>query len=270
MSQLDKRDDASVICAHLLRQGYIKKSDYPRLEIDELLFKGVKDRLAQVGMELVINVYSPFYAVRLSQDSQETIEESNNLSLKSNELAMLVILWSKLVFPKRVEAVPTSLPQENATDQEEKNEAETPKEEKKKEKKKAKKKARSTDKDRIFVELGELYAEFGKHFGSRTTFKSILSRLHNLKFIHMHNEVITEGLFLDLLIDGYQMGNEIKRSALAYKLAGLTEEEVDDWEEEEEMDDFDDEPLFDLADENNITGIEVAFGGSEEEKKEKE
>ncbi len=266
MSQLDKRDDASVICAHLLRQGYIKKSDYPRLEIDEHLLKGVQDRLAQVGMELVINVYSPFYAVRLSQDSQETIEESNNLSLKSNELAMVVILWSKLVFPKRVEAVPTSLPRENLENQEEKNEVETPK----KEKKKAKKKAHSADKDRIFVELGELYAEFGKQFGSRTTFKSILSRLHNLKFIHMHNEVITEGLFLDLLIDGYQMGNEIKRSALAYKLAGLTEEEVDDWEEEEEMDGFDDEPLFDLTDENNITGIEVAFGGSEEEKKEKE
>ena len=97
-------NEAAIICARLLRQGYVHKSEFPQLELNDLLLTSVRDRLQDVGMELVMNSYSDFYAVKLTRDSQDTIEESNNLSLKSNEVAMLVILWSKLILPKRTQA----------------------------------------------------------------------------------------------------------------------------------------------------------------------
>ena len=69
----------------------------------------------------------------------------------------------------------------------------------------------------------------------------------------MHNEIITEGVFLDLLIDGQQMGNEIKKSALAYKLAGVSDDV--EWEEEEEF--AEDEEFLDLADELVISEMQI-------------
>ncbi len=255
-------EEATLLCSRLLRQGYVKKTEFPNLELDEHLLREVQDKLAQVGLELVLNTYSPFYAVRFQPKTQETIDQSNNLGLKNSEIAMLVILWCKLILPKRIsmessiktkEADTTPLEQLNPIAQEvpvalsqgdliapELNPAQPDpvseplsKEEEdilEKEKKESHK---------IFVKMKELWAEFGEHFSSKTFFKAILTRLSRLQFIRIHNEIITEGIFLDLLIDGHQMGNEIKRSALAYKLAGLgdEDEEKEDFldDEEEEM-----------------------------------
>ncbi|BBM82036.1 hypothetical protein [Candidatus Uabimicrobium amorphum] len=256
-------NEAAIICARLLRQGYVHKSEFPQLELNDLLLTSVRDRLQDVGMELVMNSYSDFYAVKLTRDSQDTIEESNNLSLKSNEVAMLVILWSKLILPKRTQAqkaLDEALAKKKAALENQSEEPEEPQEiptvqqdffqEQKKPRKKKKK-----DPNRIYVELSELYAEFGKQFGSKTSFKSTVSRLSNLKFIHMHNEIITEGVFLDLLIDGQQMGNEIKKSALAYKLAGVSDDA--EWEEDIEEDLEGEDEFIDLADELVISEIQI-------------
>lgn len=256
-------NEAAIICARLLRQGYVHKSEFPQLELNDLLLTSVRDRLQDVGMELVMNSYSDFYAVKLTRDSQDTIEESNNLSLKSNEVAMLVILWSKLILPKRTQAqkaLDEALAkkkaaienQEQEQEQDQQEEIPTIQQDFFQEQKKPRKKKKK-DPNRIYVELSELYAEFGKQFGSKTSFKSTVSRLSNLKFIHMHNEIITEGVFLDLLIDGQQMGNEIKKSALAYKLAGVSDDV--EWEEEEEF--AEDEEFLDLADELVISEMQI-------------
>ncbi|WP_372369898.1 hypothetical protein [Candidatus Uabimicrobium sp. HlEnr_7] len=252
-------NEAAIICARLLRQGYVHKSEFPQLELNDLLLTSIRDRLQDVGMELVMNSYSDFYAVKLTCDSQDTIEESNNISLKSNEVAMLVILWSKLILPKRTqaqkaldEAIAKKAAAKEQLENKEENEEVTTVQQDFFEKQKPRKKKKK-DPNRIYVELSELYAEFGKQFGSKTSFKSTVSRLSNLKFIHMHNEIITEGVFLDLLIDGQQMGNEIKKSALAYKLAGVTDE-VEEWEEDEELEE---EEFIDLADELVISETQI-------------
>jgi len=224
--------EADVICAHLLREGYLEKKRVPNLELDEQLFQEVKNRLKQVGMELVYNSYSAFYAVRLSQEMQESIEQSNNLGLKNNEIAMLIILWSKLILPKRLSDESPS----GALDAErEKGEEERPKLPREPQESSSSQPPPSSEEkkeERLTIGVQELYAEFGDHFGSKTMFKAILTRLSKLKFINIHNEIISEGILLDLLIDGYQMANEIKKSALAFKLAGIKEEE-EEWEEEE-------------------------------------
>ena len=268
--------DATLICALLLRQGYIKRRDFVRLELDEHLMREVQDRLAQVGMALVFNSYSPFYAVRLIQQAQDTLEQSNNLGLKNNEVAMLVLLWSKLILPKRMALESPNLPQptDNLSLDANQNLAsgqdlplansegteESPSSwdefdgqknnQKKLEEMIGQEQEISVDpvvldgddpEQKMFVRVPELYAEYGRHFGSKTAFKSTLTRISNLQFIRVHNEVITEGIFLDLLIDGHQMGNEIKRSALAYKLAGLGDEE--EWADEALEEDEDTEEL---------------------------
>ena len=259
------KQDATKICAQLLRRGYVEKKLLPMLELDENLLREVQDRLAQIGMELVLNAYSPFYAVKLTSDIQENIEESNSMGLKNNEVAMLVILWSKLILPKR-------LARQSQMDNLVSKNSEQKKEEQIQEEVENVESLSSNDtdpikndeqnedqdhndilqdpnnkQDKLFVRLNELIAEFGKHFGSKTALKSTLTRLSNLNFIRVHNEMISEGILLDLLIDGHKMANEIKRSALAYKIAGLEDEDEDEYEEDEDEDEdeenFDDDKL---------------------------
>ena len=273
--------DATVVCAHLLREGYLKKSRIPHLEMDERLLRDVQGRLAQTGMELVWNTYSPFYAVRFTREIQDTIEDSNNLGLKNNEIAMLVILWSKLVLPKRLviegnnqkevdkklanaaKPVAPAQPQPETAGAEpivapvtEPNALELPAGESPLVDNDVAAAQGGAEPQKANVKITELYAEFGAHFGSKTTFRAILGRLNNLQFIRVHDELVFEGIFLDLLVDGYQMGNEIKKSALAFKLAGLEEDEELETEE-----DWDDE-----VDEANPEGEAVDVLDKEEEK----
>jgi len=212
--------DAILICARLLREGFILKTEFPQLEFDDELVADIRRRLQSTGTDLVTTVQSPYYAVRFQPEIQQDWDESNNLGLRSNEIAMLVILWSKLILPKRAMSegkINNALDKLQETVEEQdssQNKDITPEEE------------------QIYVKITELWAEFGENFGSKTTFRAILSRLNNLQFIRLHNEVVTEGNFLDLLINSQEMAKEIKRSALAYKLAGIGTDEEEDLESE--------------------------------------
>lgn len=207
--------DAILICARLLREGFILKSEFPQLEFDDELVADVRRRLQSTGTDLVTTVQSPYYAVRFQPEIQQDWDESNNLGLRSNEIAMLVILWSKLILPKRIMSEGKI---NNALDQLQ----ETVEEQDSSQNKNA-----TSEEEPSYVKITELWAEFGENFGSKTTFRAILSRLNNLQFIRLHNEVVTEGNFLDLLINSQEMAKEIKRSALAYKLAGIGTDEED-------------------------------------------
>lgn len=202
-------EEATLLCARLLRQGYVKKTEFPTLELDEHLLKEVQDKLAQVGLELVLNTYSSFYAVRFQPKTQETIDQSNNLSLKNSEVAMLVILWCKLILPKRI-SMETSLKAKEAEFHAASGEASRqnelplgqptpepampPLETLSKEEAEIMEKEKK-ESDKIFVKMKELWAEFGEHFSSKTFFKAVLTRLSRLQFIRIHNEIITEGIF---------------------------------------------------------------------------
>lgn len=207
--------DSILICARLLREGFILKSEFPQLEFDDELVADVRRRLQSTGTDLVTTVQSPYYAVRFQPEIQQDWNESNNLGLRSNEIAMLVILWSKLILPKRIMSEGKI---NNALDKLQ----ETVEEQDSSQNKNA-----TSEEEPIYVKITELWAEFGENFGSKTTFRAILSRLNNLQFIRLHNEVVTEGNFLDLLINSQEMAKEIKRSALAYKLAGIGTDEED-------------------------------------------
>lgn len=258
--------DATMICAALLREGYLPKHRAPYLEVDEHLQKDVQQRLSQTGLELVWNTYSPYYAVRFTRDVQDTIQQSNNIGLRNNEVAMLVILWSKLILPKRLVVEDLIKNQSEVSGDKTNIAANTPSpaaspvvnianissvlaqstNEQIKAVEDGGASSEQPQKEKQSVKVNELYAEFGSSFGSKTTFRAILSRLNNLQFIKLHDETITEGIFLDLLVDGYQMGNEIKKSALAFKLAGLEEDE-EDWDDDEEEDIVETEELKEPA-----------------------
>ncbi len=234
MDTLEK--EASLICARLLRRGYIKKNEIPQLELNERLRRAVQERFQQTGVQLVSNSSSLYYAVRFLPEVQESFETTDSFGLKANEIAMLVVLWCKLILPKRLSlgnasATPT-MPKEATVKP---NPVEQP--------------SNGNGKDeeddlpganKYFVKVEELFAEFKSQFASRNFFSTTLSRLSNLKFIRIRDEIISEGILLDLLIDGNQMAMEIKRSALAYKIAGLGEDEELDEEGETEI--LDEEP----------------------------
>lgn len=212
--------DAILICARLLREGFILKTEFPQLEFDDELVADIRRRLQSTGTDLVTTVQSPYYAVRFQPEIQQDWDESNNLGLRSNEIAMLVILWSKLILPKRAMSegkINNALDKLQETVEEQDS---------------SQNKDITSEEEQIYVKITELWAEFGENFGSKTTFRAILSRLNNLQFIRLHNEVVTEGNFLDLLINSQEMAKEIKRSALAYKLAGIGTDEEEDLESE--------------------------------------
>ncbi|HNZ67013.1 MAG: hypothetical protein KBC30_11180 [Planctomycetes bacterium] len=232
---MNNHNDAILICSRLLREGHILKQEFPQLEFDDELMNDVQKRLQSTGTELITTTNSPYYAVRFLPEVQEELENSNNLGMRNNEIAMLVILWSKLILPKRI----TSESQMNTQLENLQKKIQSSSEQKSFEEIEQKNIPNAEDEEKIFVKISELWVEFGEHFGTKTSFRATLTRLSNLQFIRIHNEIVTEGIFLDLLINSQTMAQEIKHSALAYKLAGLTEEEEE--EEMEEMWDDEDE-----------------------------
>ncbi len=309
-------NEAILICARLMRQGYVKKDEFRNLELNERLLQQVQYRLAQVGAKLVLNTYSPYYAVRLLPEIQENLDESNSLGLKVNEVAMLVILWCKLILPKRLSLeaqtkltteienknkltnIQTENAATNSTDSsitnitanpvnssnpsnpEKNGSAETLKETASGTNSttvvpelpntesiatgipnvaptapvatgtpnampstpttQGNTKEEAAETTKYYIKMNELWAEFGENFGNKTIFKATLTRLNNLQFIRIRDEIISEGILLDLLIDSHQMANEVKRSALAHKLAGLQDESSESTDELEEEDSLED------------------------------
>ena len=187
---------AQQICAHLLIFTYLRKSSCKDLVLDEELRARVRARLRMVGLELVDNVYSEHFAVRLLPviESDVAFDWSTNSRLNKGAVALLVILWSKLILPKRVA-------QEQRLDPDDENMD-----------------LFQADKPRkpvyLTVHRDALYAEFGAKFG-KVNFTRYLGQLRNMGFVSEDRAGnVGEGPLLDLLVDGTRMAIKLKDSVL--------------------------------------------------------
>lgn len=95
------------ICAKLYF-GWVEKSEVPLLTEDEIIYKRVEEQLDSLGLELVNRSECKWYVVRVKNeyDSFEQFQKRNQ-SLKSPHLALLLILYAKLLLPRRVGHVST-------------------------------------------------------------------------------------------------------------------------------------------------------------------
>ena len=187
---------AQEICSRLMIRPYIPKAEYKDLIINEELRRDVETRLRSVGLFLVDNFYSKYFAVRLADEIERdaTLSWSANFNLEKPAIALLVVLWAKLVFPKRTAQERREQPGDNVRPLFP-GQAPVPEAE------------QSTSEAALRAELGR------KCGGAKMPI--YLGQLKRLGFIeYARMDHITEGPLLDLLIDGPQMAIKIKNAAL--------------------------------------------------------
>jgi hypothetical protein len=199
-------DAVRVLVCRLLAHQTLPRTDelVRRLFMDAAYREGVEGALRQVGLELAENVYAPYIAVRVMRELETPVFEdgkgsywSNNVGLSGGGMALLTILWSLLILPKRQRQ------QEGQGDSGD-HDHQPP--------------VRAADLD-IAVERKTLEADFGHLFGSQIRFHGYLSELKRRGFIHERRGKIIEGPLLDVLIDYSTLAPRIIEGALSRVLA---------------------------------------------------
>src|SRR5262247_685723 len=103
-------DAVRVLVCRLLAHQALPRTDalVRRLLIDAPFREAVEGALRQVGLELAENVYASHIAVRVTRELETPVFEdgkgsywSNNIGLSGGAMALLTILWSLLILPKR-------------------------------------------------------------------------------------------------------------------------------------------------------------------------
>jgi hypothetical protein len=199
-------DAVRVLVCRLLAHQTLPRTDelVRRLLVDAAYREGVESALGQVGLELAENVYAPFIAVRVARELETPVFEdgrgsywSNNVGLSAGAMALLTILWSLLILPKRQRQQAFQGSEADNGDQPAPRAADT----------------------EVSVERRTLEADFGHLFGSQIRFHGYLSELRRRGFIQERRGKITEGPLLDVLVDYATLAPRIIEGALSRVLA---------------------------------------------------
>jgi hypothetical protein len=165
------------ICARLLRAGALPLGEVPGLDLPEIR-REVERRLRGVGLVLATSAYSGHVGIRLAPEvaGDPAFEAASNLGLKPDACALLVVLWVRLVLPRRQAGVEAFLPQ---------------------------------------VRLDTLARELRPLLGDRRHIRELVSQLRRLSFLAGTGEVIEAGPLLELGIDGDRMIAFLRGGVLA-------------------------------------------------------
>ncbi|HEX3529948.1 MAG TPA: hypothetical protein VH988_23040 [Thermoanaerobaculia bacterium] len=193
-------DEATRICARLLREGSVPRGALPDLDFPEVRHE-VERRLQGVGLVLATSVYSEHVGIRLAPEvtADTAFDAASNLGLRSDACALLVILWARLVLQKRTAAETREVPGQSALFTREQAAA-----------------ARGF---RPRVRLEALVREFRPVLGGRSRIQSLVTQLRRLGFLAGHGEQVEAGPLLELAIDGERMVAFLRREVLAKLLA---------------------------------------------------
>jgi hypothetical protein len=204
-------DDAALLVAELLAQRWLPRS-HPRVRralIDAELWQQLEARLAAVGLRLVDNIHADHVSVALLRASEGAvfgeagIGANNNLELPRDGVALLVVLWSLIVLPKRERqaaragALDAAQPEMFASD------------------KPLPRAAQASPK----LSYRSLLADFGDRLGRKMRLDGNLKMLERHGFIERRGDEIGEGPLLDLLLDYDILAPRILEGALADVLA---------------------------------------------------
>lgn len=176
-------DKVSRSLAPFFQKGYQTRKEAREL-MDPAVRQEAEERLQKVGLSLAWSPYSRYYGLALA-DTPERQERITNLTeLDRNALALLVILWARLVLPQRLAA-----------------------------------EGREGGVADPSVSFEALNAEFGKKLGGRR-FEMYVSQLKRLGFLdYTRKDDIKAGPFLDLLGDANLLASYLRQSTLAKVLA---------------------------------------------------
>jgi len=184
------------LCALLIANGFLFKQDARDLLYDEALRQRVEQRLDSVGLRLVHNTYSEYWGVALNATTaaDDRLEWSNNFGLERGAMALLLVLWSKLILPKR-------LAQEERQPEDGSVASLFPGVEK-------------VPHPRVNVSRDQIIAEFGELLGGVSLTSRYIAQLARARLIKAHGGVIEEGPLLSLVIEEARLTDELRREVL--------------------------------------------------------
>lgn len=208
-------DDAAHLAAQLIARRWLPRNHalVRRALIDTELWAALGDRLAQVGLKVIDNLYADHISVAMLRPAEVSVfgetglAANNNLDLPRDGVALLVVLWSLIVLPKRQRQVARAEAKEEGQGE-----------------------FFATDKPLPLaasvsptVSYRSLLADFGNQLGKKMRLDSNLKLLERNGFIIRRGEDIAEGPLLDLLLDYDTLAPRILDGALADVLARSTD-----------------------------------------------
>ncbi len=213
-------DPIASLIARLLADRWLPREDPAVRELltDAELRNDLDRRLASVGMRLLEHPYAAHVAVGIARPQESAVFgsakawSSTNLQLDRDAIALLVVLWSLLVLPKRQRQI-------------------------------ARQKAdRDQDQEQMFAELKPvpvgaevvepinertLLADFGEKLGGKTRIQFNLGALARQGFILRRKERIHEGPLLDLAFDYERIAGRVMDGALSFVVAEARQHALD-------------------------------------------
>lgn len=203
-------DDAALLIAELLSRKYLPRQ-HPRVRralSDAELFALVEQRLAQVGLRWVDNIYADHVCLALLPAPQNHVlgeaglNANNNLDLPRDAVALLVVLWALIVLPKRerqTSRVAPDAPQNEMFA--------------------SSKPLPSAQSVSPVLSYKALLEDYGTQLGKKMRLDGNLKLLERHGFIVRSGDDIKEGPLLDVLLDYDVMAPRILNGALADVLA---------------------------------------------------
>lgn len=199
-------EDAQILIARLLAHQTLRREDklVKRALSDENFRTDVDARLKACGMKFVDNVYADYVTLALTRDSESKVFgtkdtwQNNNFGLARDGVALLVVLWSLIILPKRERQEAHQMAQEDQNDMFGKE--------------KPLPRAEDTS---IGISYRTLLADFGEKLGKKTRMDMNLGQLARLGFIERKSDLIMEGPLLDLLMDTDALKDRIINGALS-------------------------------------------------------
>lgn len=203
-------DQAAHLIAELLTRKFLPRT-HPQVKnalSDAELFQAVEQRLAQVGLRWVDNVYAdhvtltllPAPATRLMGEAG--LDANNNLDLPRDAVALLVVAWALIVLPKRerqASRVEPAAPQNDMFA--------------------GAKPLPTTRSVSPVLSYKALLEDYGAQLGKKMRLDANLKLLERHGFILRKQDDILEGPLLDVLLDYDVLAPRILNGALADVLA---------------------------------------------------
>lgn len=189
-------DRVRELCSLLIANGYVHREECRDLLYNDELRARVEERLDSVGMKLLFNTYSEYWGVGLNEATaaDDRLEWSNNFGLERGAMALLLIVWCKLILPKR-------LAQEERQPEDGSVASLFPEVER-------------VPNPQLSVSRDQIIAEFGDLLGGVGMTSRYIAQLARARLIKAHGGVIEEGPLLPLVIDETQLTDELRREVL--------------------------------------------------------
>lgn len=208
-------DDAALLAAQLLARRWLPRNNplVRRALIDTEMWAALSDRLAAVGLKVIDNLYADHISVAMLRPAEVAVfgetglAANNNLDLPRDGVALLIVLWSLIVLPKRQRQVARAEAKEAGQGE-----------------------FFATDKPLPLaasvaptIAYRSLLADFGNQLGKKMRLDSNLKLLERNGFITRRGDDIAEGPLLDLLLDYDTLAPRILDGALADVLTRSTD-----------------------------------------------